>query len=41
MDSNFRFRGNRCPPEGQAIDRSDLGCGQPLELADLGIDPRR
>ena len=26
--------------EGQAIDRSDLGCGQLLELVDLGIDPR-
>src|SRR6516165_11704203 len=26
--------------EGQAIDRSNFGCGQPLELADLGLDAR-
>ena len=28
------------PPKGQAIDRSDFGCGQPVELADPGIDLR-
>src|SRR6266481_2782811 len=28
------------PLQGQAIDLSNFGCGQPLELADLGIDPR-
>src|SRR6516225_11859571 len=28
------------PLDDRAIDRSDLGRGQPLELADLAIDPR-
>jgi sigma-70-like protein len=28
------------PNEGQAIDLSNFGCGQLLELGDLGIDPR-
>ena len=28
-------------PEGQTNDRGDdFGCGQPLEFADFGIDPR-
>ena len=28
------------PLDGRAIDRNDFGRGQPLELADLAIDPR-
>src|SRR5215469_2403567 len=32
------IRGFDLAPQRQAIDRGNFACGQPLELADLGID---